>query len=73
MRGTRIIFEITPDGGKGYKWWFSTKERPVAVSSFTFQTEQECRSDIAKAKKAYAGAKFAKVKLGALAPLTGDD
>lgn len=47
-----------------WEWWVSDKKHGVlARSPDTYSTEAEARSAIAKARKGFAGAKFAKVEI----------
>lgn len=60
-------FELRPlsnllEGGYRWEWVATIKGEIVAQSPDEYPTEAAARSSIAKARKAFAGAKFAKVE-----------
>lgn len=48
-------------GSTRWDWTATVQGEVVAVAPQSYSSEQEARSAIAKARKAFAGAKFAKV------------
>lgn len=54
-------FELSPRSDGWWEWKATVQGATVAVSPDAYFNEKEARSSIAKARKAFAGAKFAKV------------
>lgn len=56
-------FEVSRDPStKLWGWYLSTNDSLIARSPISFATEEAARSQIAKAKTAMKGARFAKVE-----------
>lgn len=55
-------FELSHQGSVyGWDWRATVQDEVIAVAPKHYPTEKDARSAIAKARKGFAGAKFAKV------------
>ncbi len=57
----KFILEYADEDETPWTWAVAQQDNVVAISPTSYDTEAEARSAIARARKAFAGYKFAKV------------